>query len=220
MAIRADCITVGECKWHRATPMPQGLRGVWALCPLLCSSVAHCAQRCGVLCVHRLPGGTKMNSLGKIHCDPGWLQWYTDDILLFAILVWANSCYWNVLKQNRLREMVASAVRCSSTFFIPPCLNTVSLTYKMKIIKNILLKASECISEMMCAECLAYTKCPIGYHLFVFFSTESLLTIASFFLGHHGAMNQQHMLPSQAFQMRRSLPPDDIQDDFDWDSIV
>ncbi|TKC43841.1 hypothetical protein EI555_020701, partial [Monodon monoceros] len=38
--------------------------------------------------------------------------------------------------------------------------------------------------------------------------------------GHHGAMNQQHMMPSQAFQMRRSLPPDDIQDDFDWDSIV
>ncbi|XDB48259.1 hypothetical protein AB1E18_001842 [Capra hircus] len=38
--------------------------------------------------------------------------------------------------------------------------------------------------------------------------------------GHHGAMSQQHMMPSQAFQMRRSLPPDDIQDDFDWDSIV
>ncbi|XP_055111457.1 forkhead box protein J3 isoform X8 [Symphalangus syndactylus] len=38
--------------------------------------------------------------------------------------------------------------------------------------------------------------------------------------GHHRAMNQQHMMPSQAFQMRRSLPPDDIQDDFDWDSIV
>ncbi|XP_052033173.1 forkhead box protein J3 isoform X2 [Apodemus sylvaticus] len=38
--------------------------------------------------------------------------------------------------------------------------------------------------------------------------------------GHHGAMNQQHMMPSQAFPMRRSLPPDDIQDDFDWDSIV
>uniref|UniRef100_A0A6I8N6V4 Forkhead box J3 n=1 Tax=Ornithorhynchus anatinus TaxID=9258 RepID=A0A6I8N6V4_ORNAN len=38
--------------------------------------------------------------------------------------------------------------------------------------------------------------------------------------GHHGAMNQQHMLPSSAFQMRRPLPPDDIQDDFDWDSIV
>lgn len=44
--------------------------------------------------------------------------------------------------------------------------------------------------------------------------------IACFLPGHHGAMNQQHMMPSQAFQMRRSLPPDDIQDDFDWDSIV
>ncbi|OWK04755.1 hypothetical protein Celaphus_00002676, partial [Cervus elaphus hippelaphus] len=44
--------------------------------------------------------------------------------------------------------------------------------------------------------------------------------VASFLPGHHGAMSQQHMMPSQAFQMRRSLPPDDIQDDFDWDSIV
>ncbi|XP_029434608.1 forkhead box protein J3 isoform X2 [Rhinatrema bivittatum] len=38
--------------------------------------------------------------------------------------------------------------------------------------------------------------------------------------GHHGAMNQQHMMPSPNFHMRRPLPPDDIQDDFDWDSIV
>uniref|UniRef100_W5M0C8 Forkhead box J3 n=1 Tax=Lepisosteus oculatus TaxID=7918 RepID=W5M0C8_LEPOC len=37
--------------------------------------------------------------------------------------------------------------------------------------------------------------------------------------GHHAPMNQQHMIPTGNFQMRR-LPPDDIQDDFDWDSIV
>ncbi|XP_041128963.1 forkhead box protein J3-like [Polyodon spathula] len=37
--------------------------------------------------------------------------------------------------------------------------------------------------------------------------------------GHHAAMNQQHMLSPANFQMRR-LPADDIQDDFDWDSIV
>nr|XP_014342709.1 PREDICTED: forkhead box protein J3 [Latimeria chalumnae] len=41
-----------------------------------------------------------------------------------------------------------------------------------------------------------------------------------FLAGHHGAMNQQHMIPSANFQMRRHLPADDIQDDFDWDSIV
>lgn len=44
--------------------------------------------------------------------------------------------------------------------------------------------------------------------------------VAAFLPGHHGALNQQHVMPSQAFQMRRALPPDDIQDDFDWDSIV
>uniref|UniRef100_A0A3P8X412 Forkhead box J3 n=1 Tax=Cynoglossus semilaevis TaxID=244447 RepID=A0A3P8X412_CYNSE len=37
--------------------------------------------------------------------------------------------------------------------------------------------------------------------------------------GHHGQMNQQHMMPTRNFQMHR-LPADDIQDDFDWDSIV
>ncbi|XP_039611763.1 forkhead box protein J3 isoform X2 [Polypterus senegalus] len=37
--------------------------------------------------------------------------------------------------------------------------------------------------------------------------------------GHHATMNQQHMIPPANFQMRR-LPTDDIQDDFDWDSIV
>ncbi|XP_028855155.1 forkhead box protein J3 isoform X2 [Denticeps clupeoides] len=37
--------------------------------------------------------------------------------------------------------------------------------------------------------------------------------------GHHGPMNQQHMIPPGNFQMRR-MPADDIQDDFDWDSIV
>ncbi|XP_008833635.1 forkhead box protein J3 isoform X2 [Nannospalax galili] len=49
---------------------------------------------------------------------------------------------------------------------------------------------------------------------------QALSTPGAAMAGHHGAMNQQHMMPSQAFQMRRSLPPDDIQDDFDWDSIV
>uniref|UniRef100_G1T1P6 Forkhead box J3 n=1 Tax=Oryctolagus cuniculus TaxID=9986 RepID=G1T1P6_RABIT len=49
---------------------------------------------------------------------------------------------------------------------------------------------------------------------------QALSTPGTTMAGHHGAMNQQHMIPSQAFQMRRSLPPDDIQDDFDWDSIV
>ncbi|KAI1892537.1 hypothetical protein AGOR_G00134610 [Albula goreensis] len=37
--------------------------------------------------------------------------------------------------------------------------------------------------------------------------------------GHHPQMNQQHMISPGNFQMRR-MPPDDIQDDFDWDSIV
>uniref|UniRef100_A0A4W4HS46 Fork-head domain-containing protein n=1 Tax=Electrophorus electricus TaxID=8005 RepID=A0A4W4HS46_ELEEL len=37
--------------------------------------------------------------------------------------------------------------------------------------------------------------------------------------GHHAQMNQQHMIPNPSFQMRR-MPADDIQDDFDWDSIV
>uniref|UniRef100_A0A5F8H3T5 Forkhead box J3 n=1 Tax=Monodelphis domestica TaxID=13616 RepID=A0A5F8H3T5_MONDO len=49
---------------------------------------------------------------------------------------------------------------------------------------------------------------------------QSLSTPGSAIAGHHGAMSQQHMMPSSAFQMRRPLPPDDIQDDFDWDSIV
>ncbi|XP_028921228.1 forkhead box protein J3 isoform X2 [Ornithorhynchus anatinus] len=49
---------------------------------------------------------------------------------------------------------------------------------------------------------------------------QPLSTPGATMAGHHGAMNQQHMLPSSAFQMRRPLPPDDIQDDFDWDSIV
>uniref|UniRef100_A0A7N4PAE9 Forkhead box J3 n=1 Tax=Sarcophilus harrisii TaxID=9305 RepID=A0A7N4PAE9_SARHA len=49
---------------------------------------------------------------------------------------------------------------------------------------------------------------------------QSLSTPGSTIAGHHGAMSQQHMMPSSAFQMRRALPPDDIQDDFDWDSIV
>ncbi|KAK7925915.1 hypothetical protein WMY93_008225 [Mugilogobius chulae] len=37
--------------------------------------------------------------------------------------------------------------------------------------------------------------------------------------GHHAQMNQQHMIPSRNFQIHR-MQADDIQDDFDWDSIV
>ncbi|XP_028303116.1 forkhead box protein J3 isoform X2 [Gouania willdenowi] len=37
--------------------------------------------------------------------------------------------------------------------------------------------------------------------------------------GHHAQMSQQHMIPTRNFQMHR-MPADDIQDDFDWDSIV
>ncbi|XP_041944668.1 forkhead box protein J3 isoform X2 [Alosa sapidissima] len=37
--------------------------------------------------------------------------------------------------------------------------------------------------------------------------------------GHLPQMNQQHMMPPGNFQMRQ-MPADDIQDDFDWDSIV
>lgn len=40
-----------------------------------------------------------------------------------------------------------------------------------------------------------------------------------FSLGHHAQLNQPHMIPTGNFPMRR-MPPDDIQDDFDWDSIV
>ncbi|KAM9342680.1 forkhead box protein J3-like [Pholidichthys leucotaenia] len=47
-------------------------------------------------------------------------------------------------------------------------------------------------------------------------ATIALLT------GHHGQMSQQqqHALPPGHFQVRRMLTTDDIQDDFDWDSIV
>ncbi|XP_037540855.1 forkhead box protein J3 [Nematolebias whitei] len=40
--------------------------------------------------------------------------------------------------------------------------------------------------------------------------------------GHHNQLNhhQQHGLPPGHFQVRRMLAADDIQDDFDWDSIV
>ncbi|XP_068096646.1 forkhead box protein J3 isoform X2 [Hyperolius riggenbachi] len=45
-------------------------------------------------------------------------------------------------------------------------------------------------------------------------------TTGSGLSGHHGVMSQAHMMPSSNFHMRRPLPADDIQDDFDWDSIV
>ncbi|KAM6977757.1 forkhead box protein J3-like [Aplochiton taeniatus] len=57
---------------------------------------------------------------------------------------------------------------------------------------------------------------PPGYH-----HMPPLSTIMPEMTGHHGQMRQQqqHMIPPVHFQMRR-MPADDIQDDFDWDSIV
>ncbi|KAL4646039.1 forkhead box protein J3-like isoform X1 [Arapaima gigas] len=55
---------------------------------------------------------------------------------------------------------------------------------------------------------------PPGYsHMPPMSSTGSALT------GHHTPMNPAHMIPPGSFQMRR-MAADDIQDDFDWDSIV
>uniref|UniRef100_A0A8C2WI29 Forkhead box J3 n=1 Tax=Cyclopterus lumpus TaxID=8103 RepID=A0A8C2WI29_CYCLU len=55
---------------------------------------------------------------------------------------------------------------------------------------------------------------PPGYpHMPPMSSTVPTMT------GHHAQMNQQHMIPTRNFQMHR-MPADDIQDDFDWDSIV
>ncbi|KAK3536655.1 hypothetical protein QTP86_015464 [Hemibagrus guttatus] len=55
---------------------------------------------------------------------------------------------------------------------------------------------------------------PPGYpHMPPMNSTANTMT------GHHAQMNQQHMMPTGNFPMRR-MPADDIQDDFDWDSIV
>lgn len=55
---------------------------------------------------------------------------------------------------------------------------------------------------------------PPGYtHMPPMSSTGPTMT------GHHPQMSQQHMMTGGNFQMRR-MPADDIQDDFDWDSIV
>uniref|UniRef100_A0A3Q4B897 Fork-head domain-containing protein n=1 Tax=Mola mola TaxID=94237 RepID=A0A3Q4B897_MOLML len=55
---------------------------------------------------------------------------------------------------------------------------------------------------------------PPGYpHMPQMSSTGPTMT------GHHAQMNQQHMIPTRNFPMHR-MPADDIQDDFDWDSIV
>ncbi|XP_053704231.1 forkhead box protein J3-like [Synchiropus splendidus] len=45
-------------------------------------------------------------------------------------------------------------------------------------------------------------------------------TTAPSMTGHHNQLSQQHMLPPGHFQVRRMLVTDEIQDDFDWDSIV
>ncbi|GAA6100445.1 forkhead box protein J3 [Tachysurus ichikawai] len=55
---------------------------------------------------------------------------------------------------------------------------------------------------------------PPGYpHMPPMNSTANTMT------GHHAQMNQQHMMSTGSFPIRR-MPADDIQDDFDWDSIV
>lgn len=55
---------------------------------------------------------------------------------------------------------------------------------------------------------------PPGYsHIPPMSSTGAAMT------GHHTQMNQQHMMASRNYPMHR-MQADDIQDDFDWDSIV
>ncbi|XP_043917719.1 forkhead box protein J3 [Protopterus annectens] len=48
----------------------------------------------------------------------------------------------------------------------------------------------------------------------------SLSTPGPTLTGHHATVNQHHIITPVNFHMRRPLPADDIQDDFDWDSIV
>ncbi|XP_062842513.1 forkhead box protein J3 [Trichomycterus rosablanca] len=56
---------------------------------------------------------------------------------------------------------------------------------------------------------------PPGYH-----HMPQMSSTGNTMAGHHAQMNQQqHMMPTGNFPMRR-MPADDIQDDFDWDSIV
>lgn len=52
-----------------------------------------------------------------------------------------------------------------------------------------------------------------------FLAQHSSCLLCVLFPGHHAQMNQQHMIPTRNFQMHR-MQADDIQDDFDWDSIV
>ncbi|XP_019743526.1 forkhead box protein J3-like [Hippocampus comes] len=71
---------------------------------------------------------------------------------------------------------------------------------------------------------------PPGYpHMPPISSTAPTMTVDSSITlipGHHSQQQQQqqqrrqHMLPPGHFQVRRMLASDDIQDDFDWDSIV
>uniref|UniRef100_A0A3B3TU97 Forkhead box J3 n=1 Tax=Poecilia latipinna TaxID=48699 RepID=A0A3B3TU97_9TELE len=59
-----------------------------------------------------------------------------------------------------------------------------------------------------------------GQHLNTGLETITTCHVCRLFpAGHHAQMNQQHMIPSRTFQMHR-MQADDIQDDFDWDSIV
>ncbi|XP_077370730.1 forkhead box protein J3-like [Festucalex cinctus] len=66
---------------------------------------------------------------------------------------------------------------------------------------------------------------PPGYpHMPPISSTAPTMTVDSSITllpGHHSQLSQQQqMLPPGHFQVRRMLATDDIQDDFDWDSIV
>ncbi|XP_061759789.1 forkhead box protein J3-like [Nerophis ophidion] len=66
---------------------------------------------------------------------------------------------------------------------------------------------------------------PPGYpHMPPISNTAPAMTVDSSITllpGHHGQLSQQqHMFPPGHFQVRRMLAADDIQDDFDWDSIV
>ncbi|XP_061832036.1 forkhead box protein J3-like isoform X2 [Nerophis lumbriciformis] len=66
---------------------------------------------------------------------------------------------------------------------------------------------------------------PPGYpHMPPISNTAPTMTVDSSITllpGHHGQLSQQqHMFPPGHFQVRRMLAADDIQDDFDWDSIV
>ncbi|XP_055366279.1 forkhead box protein J3-like isoform X2 [Betta splendens] len=72
------------------------------------------------------------------------------------------------------------------------------------------------VSSLMCP--------PVYPHMPPMSSTAPTMTgdaAVGLLTGHHSQLSQQqHTLPPGHFQVRRMLAADDIQDDFDWDSIV